>query len=438
MWITSTADTAHSLHNPVARVSQTINAARIIAFHQCALPGNTRDKQVGYMPLAGDKNNLPHFRPDGTFRVMQFADIQDVAPVSPDSLALMAAALDAERPDLVVLTGDQVKGYALAFRHKSPQEAESLTRRTIEQVCSPMVSRGIPFVVTYGNHDRQCGLDNTAQEAFYRAQPGCLNATAWAELCPGTLCLPILASNESGDARLAIWLADSGAGDIGGGYEAFPTETLDWLTGTADRLAAEKDHPVPGILFQHIPLPQVYECLRPARAGEKGIPGYRAHYTPHLKLVCAEDYLESGTLREPVCCPDADSGEFDALSEQGSFLGVFFGHDHKNTLVTRYRGMRLGYAPTAGFGSYGPSVERAARVFTFTENDPASFETHLLDYRTLVSAEAPHPLRDKISSTTPVTAEEAREAFRTPALIACVAATTALACRLIHSITKRR
>ena len=22
------------------------------------------------MPLAGDKNNLPHFRPDGTFRVM--------------------------------------------------------------------------------------------------------------------------------------------------------------------------------------------------------------------------------------------------------------------------------------------------------------------------------------------------------------------------------
>ena len=110
MWITSTADTAHSLHNPVARVSQTINAARIIVFHQCALPGNTQDKQVGYMPLAGDKNNLLHFRPDDTFRVMQFADIQDVAPVSPDSLALMAAALDAERPDLVVLTGDQVKG----------------------------------------------------------------------------------------------------------------------------------------------------------------------------------------------------------------------------------------------------------------------------------------------------------------------------------------
>ena len=69
------------------------------------------------MPLAGDKNNLPHFRPDGTFRVMQFADIQDVAPVSPDSLALMATALDAERPDLVVLTGDQVKGYAPAGVH---------------------------------------------------------------------------------------------------------------------------------------------------------------------------------------------------------------------------------------------------------------------------------------------------------------------------------
>lgn len=416
-----------------------MNVKRIITSYQCAPPGHTRVKQVGYMPLAGDKNNLPHFRSDGTFRIMQFADIQDVAPVSPGSLALMAAALDAERPDLVVLTGDQIKGYAPAFRHKSPQKLERLTRHTIEQMCAPMVSRGIPFVVTYGNHDRQCGLDNAAQEAIYRAQPGCLNENAWAELCPGTLCLPVLASDENSDeARLAIWLADSGAGASGGGYEAFPAETLDWLTVTADRLATEENHPVPGILFQHIPLPQVYDCLRPARENEKGVPGYRTHYTPRLKLVCDEHYLESGTLREPVCCPDMDSGEFDALSQQGSVFGVFFGHDHKNTLVTHYRGMRLGYAPTAGFGSYGPSVERATRVFTFTENDPASFETHLLDYNTLVSTQAPHPLRDKLSSTTPVTAEEAREAFRVPALVAGVTIATALACRLIHSITERR
>lgn len=391
------------------------------------------------MPLTGNKNDLPRFRPDGTFRIMQFADIQDVAPVSPDSLALMGAALDAEHPDLVVLTGDQIKGYAPAFRRKSPKESAALAQRTIEQTCAPMVSRCIPFVVTYGNHDRQCGLDNAAQESLYRALPGCINANAWAGLCPGTLCMPVLASAEnSAEARLAIWLADSGAGDIGGGYEAFPEETIDWLTNTADRLAAEEGNPVPGILFQHIPLPQVYECLRPVHANEKGIPGYRTHYTPHVKLTCAEAPFEAGTLREPVCCPDTDSGEFEALEHQGSFHGVFFGHDHKNTLVARHKGMRLGYAPTTGFGSYGPSVERAARVFVFTEDDPTSFETHLLDYRTLVSIQAPHPFRDKISSTTPVTAEEAREAFRTPALIASVAAITSLACHLVHSITKRR
>ena len=34
--ITSTADAAHSLHNPVARVSQSINAARIIEFYRSA------------------------------------------------------------------------------------------------------------------------------------------------------------------------------------------------------------------------------------------------------------------------------------------------------------------------------------------------------------------------------------------------------------------
>lgn len=49
-------------------------------------------------------------RPDGSFKVMQIADLQEIPAISPDTLKLMNAALDREKPDLVVFTGDQIKG----------------------------------------------------------------------------------------------------------------------------------------------------------------------------------------------------------------------------------------------------------------------------------------------------------------------------------------
>ena len=47
---------------------------------------------------------------------MQIADLQEIPAISPDTLKLMNAALDREKPDLVVFTGDQIKGYGITFR----------------------------------------------------------------------------------------------------------------------------------------------------------------------------------------------------------------------------------------------------------------------------------------------------------------------------------
>ena len=43
-------------------------------------------------------------RSDGSFKVMQIADLQEIPAISPDTLKLMNAALDREKPDLVVFT----------------------------------------------------------------------------------------------------------------------------------------------------------------------------------------------------------------------------------------------------------------------------------------------------------------------------------------------
>ena len=110
------------------------------------------------------------FREDGTFHILQFADIQELPEASEDTMALIRRALDTARPDLVVLTGDQLKGYSRAFRKKPGQ-----TEKAIRGILEPIVSRGIPFAVTFGNHDRQSGMSNEEQMGIYRRIPGCVD-----------------------------------------------------------------------------------------------------------------------------------------------------------------------------------------------------------------------------------------------------------------------
>ena len=49
------------------------------------------------------------FRDDGTFRILQVSDIQDGPHVNEDTLQLIGDAVREADPDLVVLTGDQIR-----------------------------------------------------------------------------------------------------------------------------------------------------------------------------------------------------------------------------------------------------------------------------------------------------------------------------------------
>ena len=110
------------------------------------------------------------FREDGTFHILHITDIQEIPEVAEDTLTLMRRALDAAKPDLVVFTGDQLKGYSKKFR-KKPGQVE----KTINRIMEPVVSRGIPFAVTFGNHDEQSGMTNDEQMEIYRNIPGCVD-----------------------------------------------------------------------------------------------------------------------------------------------------------------------------------------------------------------------------------------------------------------------
>lgn len=283
-----------------------------------------------------------HF--SGKFRVLQFADIQDGPKVSADTIRLLEAACDAARPDLVIFSGNQIAGYHDAFADtfqrrrwsEKPQETtatsmlreqtKALVRKQISQYITPLNRRGIPWAVTYGNHDFQCGLSNAELDSIYREFEGCLNPVADADTAanprlervaalenqcayacqPGTFALSVMDS-EGKRAVLGVVLVDSGDYAREGGYGA-PSESALSFIRQAPSMVGK-----PCVLFQHMPVAEYYRVLKAVPPQTDGaIQGYREFEGNYYVL--DSDRTQPGSyLGEGISCPDRDSGEYEII-----------------------------------------------------------------------------------------------------------------------------
>lgn len=395
------------------------------------------------------------FHRSGKFRVLQVADIQEGAKVSKDTVKLIAAACDFARPDVVIFTGNQIAGYDSAFAAtyrarrwptmrdavyapadslsvasfggEEPSEdalehTRELVKKQARQFLQPLIDRRIPFAITYGNHDFQCGLDASELDAIYRAIPGCLNppalpdtdsgsptqldsraqsagmgavtelplaeATAvWhsglrnqrAYPCEaGTFALPVLDCART-HVIAALMLVNSGDYARGGGYGAPTERALDWMRRIPQHIGAKS------LVFQHFPVRQMYQLLTEVPpASAYAIRGYRAFDGKSYVLDPAKTKPGS-FLGEGISCPDEPTGEMDAMLSSGGYIGLCTGHDHRNGFVGTLNGLMFAATPTSGFGSYGPAAERrAVRYIEFDDRHPDHPRTQLLDFGAIV------------------------------------------------------
>ena len=369
------------------------------------------------------------FHHSGKFRVLQVADIQDGPQVAQDTVALIAASLDTVRPDLVVFTGNQTAGYdpafAATFRRRrwdvpggsdgaaggdadaALDHTRGLVRAAVARFLAPLTARGVPFAVTYGNHDSQCGLSNAELDAIYRSFPGCLDpapdAADGAAMRGVTALLPdqpVIPGGEAGTfalpvadverTRTVIGLVVLDAGDYarGGGFAAPSAAALDFLKRAPSLLGARP------LVFQHLPLPEYYDLLKPVPAtAPYAMQGYRSHADAYYVLDETRTQ-PGGYLGEGISCPDA-SGEFAILrgtdgagapvADVPPYIGVVAGHDHRNGFVGHLDGVMLVASPTCGFGSYGPApAKRATRLIEFDIRHPDAPRTQLLEFGELV------------------------------------------------------
>ncbi|MCC6454565.1 MAG: metallophosphoesterase family protein [Caldilineaceae bacterium] len=275
-------------------------------------------------------------RPDDTFTIVQFTDTHFTAtePTDEQTAALMTRILEAERPDLVMLTGDVIDG----GRCTDPAEAWRLA-------LSPVVAQELPWAAVFGNHDDEGRLDRAALMAVQQGIPGCLSEPGPGHLSGvGNYVLKVLAAQ--GDQAVAhLYCLDSHAySKTGvGKYGWIERDQIAWYLQTARELAeANGGAKLPALAFFHIPLPEYHEVW-----------DYHPCY---------------GVKYEEIAAPFVNSGFFAALHEAGDVLGTFVGHDHINDFVGDLYGIRLCYGRATGYNTYGRAgMARGARVIRLTK-----------------------------------------------------------------------
>lgn len=338
----------------------------------------------------------------GKFKIMQIADTQEIPAVSPDTIKLISAALDAEKPDLVVFTGDQIKGYSSFFLgEKGKKNVEA----TIKALIKPIEDREIPFTMTFGNHDGEAALKNSEQFEIYKQSPMFVYADPAAEDDKGTFCLNI-------SDKFLVYLFDTHSKAEGGGYSGINETQLAWYRKTRDSY----ENPLPSLAFQHIPTPEFFDVIKRVKRFTKGC--VRA-YGDHKNEFYALDPQNSGLrdfMGESPAAPFKNSGQVDAFLEKGEVLGLFVGHDHNNSFVANYKGIDLGYTQGAGFNVYGPGLKRGVRIFEIEEC--GKYETRTVTFGELCGKEVKNKAKFAVYTYAPTNVSQVVTAVKEAAVVA--------------------
>ncbi|KAI0600555.1 calcineurin-like phosphoesterase [Biscogniauxia sp. FL1348] len=292
------------------------------------------------------QKHQPRVKDNGRFKIMQLADLhlstgvghcRDAVPdeyeggpcmADPRTLDFVSKLLEDEKPDFVVLSGDQVNG-------DTAPDAQS----AIFKYAHLLIKHKIPYVSIFGNHDDEGALPRAGQMALIEQLPYSLSAAGPDDIDGvGNYYVEVLAPGNSKHSALTIYLLDSHSYSPDerqySGYDWIKKNQIEWFKQTANGLKKkhkEYTHIHLDLAFIHIPLPE-----------------YR---NPNAQFI--------GEWREGVTAPKLNTGFHDALVEQGVVM-VSCGHDHANeycmlsTDAERKRPqLWMCYGGGAGFGGYG-------------------------------------------------------------------------------------
>ena len=325
-----------------------------------------------------DPNGNWTFTTDKDFKVMQLTDIHiggGWMPLGKDAKALnaVAAMITAEKPDLVVVTGD--------IAYPVPFQAGTFNNLSGAKIFAALMEKlGVYWTVTLGNHDSEIySYYNREKISNFYANSGfkyCLYQPG-PEDVDGYGNHVINVKNSAGKITQSIFMLDSQAytkdDPLGFRwlYDNVHENQVKWYEQTVKQINTDNGEPVKSIMFMHIPLTELKDAWF-----EYADNGYKD--TENVKLL----YGVAGEKDDIVYCGVGEDRLFETMLELDSTKGVFFGHDHKNNFAAKYKGIQLSYSYSVDYLAYiGISKEGEQRGCTIINIKPdGTFTSKLENY----------------------------------------------------------
>lgn len=318
------------------------------------------------------------FNDNGKFKIMQINDTQDTDKMNKRTENFIRKAVAQEKPDLVVIPGDVCNDIFIGAN-------ESRVKQSLRNLASLLNELKVPFAYTPGNHDHD--KDDMVSpleqmKVFNEFEYNIWDSTKTTD--PGTYNIPVMSSDGSRMA-LNVYMIDSQNKDgLANGYTGCYPETTAWYKQKSDELkAANGGEVVPSVVFQHVPVKEIYQCLEQTTVKEannaifslndyqwyKEKPEYM--FTDETRMKKIDNYVGEAPCSEVF---DTKSGEYAAWLEKGDVIGAFFAHDHVNHFIMETdEHIIMGYNGGTGFAAYGRGAHRSIRVYEFNENDVKNY-----------------------------------------------------------------
>ena len=323
-----------------------------------------------------------YFVTDGDFKVMQLTDVHLGGGFLFDggdrrAIHAVAAMIQAEKPDLVIVTGDI--SFAVPWAGTLDNSvAHGYFKRLMEKL-------GVFWTVTFGNHDAETyNIHNRAAVAKMYSDESleyCL-FSAGPEDIFGECNHIINVKNSQGLITSSYVMIDSNSYVDGnilgflGDYDNVHDDQVEWYRDTIEYYTAKnlevynsidescrpEDFNTDAILsymYMHIPPEEMRTAYNKAAEGD--ISDY-------------ETYGIAGESGKVVYSSEYPDNLFETVVELGSTKGIFFGHDHLNSLHLNYRGVTLAYGYSIDYSAYagGTGYQRGCTLLTVSTDGEAA------------------------------------------------------------------
>lgn len=312
-----------------------------------------------------DGDGVPYFTTDGDFKVMHLTDVHICggfisAVNDKKALNAVAAMITAEKPDLVVVTGDI--SFAVPW-------SGTLNNKYAHGYFTSLMERlGVYYTVAFGNHDSEGYnyYNRTAVADMYEDESLKYSLfSSGSDDVFGECNHVINVKNSKGLITQSLIVIDTNAyleNDPLGilwSYDNIHNDQIEWYKDTVEKYSAQNkavyeslavgEKPenaedfltVKSLLFMHIPLMEVREA-------------YAEYVNNNSQNTDNVNYIRgnAGETDKIVYCSEIEENMFETILELGSTEALFYGHDHLNNFVLEYKGVTLSYGYSIDYNAY--------------------------------------------------------------------------------------